>query len=43
MWRTIQSILRGTIIHNTGNGFIWAENQVSLGASETLMTNEYFE
>ncbi len=33
----------GTIYNNASSGLIWVENQVSLGASETIMGKEHFE
>ncbi len=33
----------GTIYNNAPSGLIWVENQVSLGASETIMGKERFE
>ena len=33
----------GTIYNNATSGLIWVENQVSLGASETIMGKERFE
>ena len=33
----------GTIYHDAASGLIWVENQVSLGASETIMGKERFE
>ncbi len=33
----------GTLFHDTATGLIWAENQVSLGAGETLLAKEHFE
>ncbi len=33
----------GTLFHDAATGLIWAENQVSLGAGETLMAKERFE
>ncbi len=33
----------GTIYNNDASGLIWVENQVSLGASETIMGKEHFE
>jgi hypothetical protein len=33
----------GTIYNNAASGLIWVENQVSLGASETIMGKERFE
>ena len=33
----------GTIYNDSASGLIWVENQVSLGASETIMGKEKFE
>jgi hypothetical protein len=33
----------GTIYNDAASGLIWAENRVSLGASETIMGKERFE
>ncbi len=33
----------GTIYNDAALGLIWVENQVSLGASETIMGKEHFE
>ncbi len=33
----------GTIYNDAASGLIWVENQVSLGASETIMGKEHFE
>ncbi len=33
----------GTIYNDAASGLIWVENQVSLGASETIMCKEHFE
>jgi hypothetical protein len=33
----------GTIYNDAASGLIWVENQVSLGASETIMSKERFE
>jgi hypothetical protein len=33
----------GPIYNNAASGLIWVENQVSLGASETIMDKEHFE
>ncbi len=33
----------GTLFYDAATGLIWAENQVSLGAGETLMAKEWFE
>jgi hypothetical protein len=33
----------GTIYNDAASGLIWVENQVSLGASETIMGKECFE
>ncbi len=33
----------GTIYNDAASGLIWVENQVSLGASETIMDKERFE
>jgi hypothetical protein len=33
----------GTIYNNAASGLIWLENQVSLGASETILGKERFE
>jgi hypothetical protein len=33
----------GTIFSDAASGLIWVENQVSLGASETIMGKEHFE
>ena len=33
----------GTIYNDAASGLIWVENQVSLGASETIMGKERFE
>jgi hypothetical protein len=33
----------GTIYNDAASGIIWVENQVSLGASETIMGKERFE
>jgi hypothetical protein len=35
--------LGGTIYNNAASGLIWVENQVSLGANETVMGKSYFE
>jgi hypothetical protein len=32
----------GTIYNNAMSGLIWVENQMSLGANETMMGNAYF-
>ncbi len=33
----------GTLFHGAVTSLIWAENQVSIGAGETLMAKEHFE
>ncbi len=33
----------GTIYNDATSGLIWVEDQVSLGASETIMGKEHFE
>ena len=33
----------GTIFNDAASGVIWVENQISLGAGETIMWNEAFE
>ncbi len=33
----------GTLFHDAATGLIWAKNQVSLGAGETLMAKERFK
>ena len=32
-----------TIYNDAASGLIWIENQVSLGSSETIMSNEWFK
>ncbi len=41
--RTNSQFNGGTIYNDAASGLIWVENQVSLGASETIMGKEQFE
>ena len=33
----------GTIFNDAASGIIWAENQISLGAGDTIMAKDVFE